>query len=87
MKNRIYLGTEADCMEFCNVASNLPGNISLVNEDGRYRVNAKSILGCLMVSAEWGDIVYVETDAENDYYSAFEKWIINQADDGAFVHN
>lgn len=84
MRNRIYLGTQHDCMEFCNVASNLEGTISLVNENGNYRINAKSILGCLMVSSEWGDVVYIEAD--NDYYSIFEKWIVNQADDAANIH-
>lgn len=84
MRNRIFLGTQKDCMDFCNVASNLEGNISLVNENGKYRVNAKSILGCLMVSSEWKEPIWVEAD--NDYYSAFERWIVAQADDAANIH-
>lgn len=84
MRNRIYLGTQASCLEFCNVVCRLSGNVALVNGDGKYRVNAKSILGCLMASAEWGDEVWVESD--NDYYSALEKWIINDAEDGAYIH-
>lgn len=84
MKNRIFLGTEKSCLEFCNTVCNLEGNVSLVNSNGKYRVNAKSILGCLMVSAEWGDEVYVEAD--NDYYSALSKWIVDAADDAANIH-
>lgn len=84
MRNRIYLGTERSCIEFCNVVGNLEGNISLVNHDGKYRVNAKSILGCLMVSAEWGDEVWIESD--EDYYFLLDKWIVNEADDAANIH-
>jgi hypothetical protein len=45
MRNRIYLETETDCMEFCNAACLVDGKVELVNASGRYRVNAKSVLG------------------------------------------
>ena len=51
MRNRIYLETETDCMEFCNAACLVTGKVELVNATGRYRINAKSVLGCLMASA------------------------------------
>lgn len=84
MRNRIYLGTQSTCVEFCNKACSLSGDIILTDETGKYRVNAKSILGCLVASADWGDTIWVES--ENDYYSDFEKWIIDQADDAANIH-
>lgn len=84
MRNRIYLGTQGTCVEFCNKACSLNGDITLVDGTGRYRVNAKSILGCLVASAEWGDEIWVEAD--NDYYSELSSWIIDQADDAANIH-
>lgn len=84
MRNRIYLETETDCMEFCNAACLVDGKVELVNASGRYRINAKSMLGCLMASAEWGDGIWLETDEE--LYGVFNKWIAETADDGASVH-
>ncbi len=84
MRNRIFLGTERSCIKFCNTVCNIEGNVSLVNYNGKYRVNAKSILGCLMASAEWGDEVWVE--AEKDCYSALQEWIVDAAEDAANIH-
>lgn len=41
-------------------------------------------MGCMLASAEWGDDVWVESDAE--IYSAFEKWINSEAEDGNYIH-
>jgi hypothetical protein len=37
-----------------------------------------------MASAEWGDEVWIESD--EDYYFLLDKWIVNEADDAANIH-
>lgn len=73
MRYKIELLGQRDCLDFCQKAQNIVGEVSLVSRGGKYRVNAKSIMGCMLASAEWGDDVWVESGAE--IYSAFEKWI------------
>lgn len=84
MKYRIFLGTQSDCIAFCDAANNCNRDVFLTHSNGKYRINAKSILGCLMASAEWGDDVWIET--EEEAYWLFDKWILNQADDAANIH-
>lgn len=87
MRNRIYLTGEKDCIAFCNIVNELDGRIELVDGSGRYRVNAKSIMGCLLASSEWSnDGIWIETDPKNDYYEQLHKWIADTADDAAFIH-
>lgn len=73
MRYKIELLGQRDCLDFCQKAQNIVGEVSLVSRGGKYRVNAKSIMGCMLASAEWGDDVWVESEVE--IYSAFEKWI------------
>ncbi len=88
MRNRIYLTGEKDCIAFCNRVNGCLGRIELVDGTGRYRVNAKSVLGCLMASAEWSkDGIWIETDPENDYYEQLHEWIADTADDNVSIHN
>jgi len=84
MRVRIYLTTNKDCVSFCDTVKSLGINGELVNENGRYRVSAASLMGCLMASAEWGDTIYFE--CEEDKYSEFEPWIAVEADDAANIH-
>lgn len=85
MRNRIYLTGEKDCIGFCNAASFVDGRVDLVDGTGAYRINAKSILGCLMASREWGNEIYVES--KEDLYGVFSEWIADTADDAANIHN
>lgn len=84
MKYKILLTGQKDCIEFCEKASTLTEDIKLISEKKNYCVNAKSIMGCMLASAEWGDDIYVVSDG--DYYTAFEKWIDETADDGNYIH-
>lgn len=84
MRYKIELLGQRDCLDFCQKAQNFEGEVSLISQGGKYRVNAKSIMGCMLASAEWGDDVWVESDAE--IYSAFEKWINSEAEDGNYIH-
>jgi phosphotransferase system HPr-like phosphotransfer protein len=85
MRNKLILTGQRDCLEFCNKANKYGAEISLMTSDGKYKVNAKSIMGCMLASAEWGDDIWVVSDA--DLYTAFESWIDESADDGNFIHN
>lgn len=84
MRCKIFLTGQRDCLDFCQKAQNFDKEIFLISKNGKYRVNAKSIMGCMLASAEWGDDIWVE--CESDLYTAFEKWIDEAADDGNFVH-
>lgn len=83
MRNRIYLTGESDCLAFCNLVNKFEDSVELVNGDGRYRVNAKSVLGCLMASSEWKEI-WVECDGE--HYFDLREWIADAADDNVSIH-
>lgn len=76
--------TETDCVNFCNAACLVDGRVDLVSGDGKYRVNAKSILGCLMASADWGNSIFLETD--EDLYGVFNTWIADAVDDNISIH-
>ena len=41
-------------------------------------------MSCMLASSEWGNDVWVESDAE--IYFTFEKWINSEAEDGNFIH-
>ena len=84
MRYKIELLGQRDCLDFCQKAQSIVGEVSLICHGGKYRVNAKSIMGCMLASAEWGNDVWVESDTE--IYSTFEKWINTEADDGNFIH-
>lgn len=84
MRVRIYLDTNSACNRFCETVRGFGGKGELVNESGRYRVSAASLMGCLMASAEWGGVIYFESN--EDRYSELEEWIANTADDNISIH-
>lgn len=84
MRCKINLLGQNDCINFCNAAMSITGDASLITKNGKYRVNAKSLLGCMLAISEWGDDVWLETDS--DHYTKFEPWIETAAEDGAFIH-
>lgn len=84
MKYKVNLLGQRDCLAFCNKANEVSGDIYLTSNGGAYRVNGKSIMGCMLAISEWGDDIWVEADG--DFYSAFESWIETGASDGNFIH-
>jgi phosphotransferase system HPr-like phosphotransfer protein len=84
MRVRIYLDTNSACNRFCETVRGFGGKGELVNESGRYRVSAASLMGCLMASAEWGGVIYFES--EEDRYTELEEWIADTADDNISIH-
>lgn len=75
MKNRIRLDTLTDVKNFCNIVDKIDADADVYLIDGttQFKVNAKSMLGCLLSQAEWAE-TYVMCD--KDIYTAIEKWIV-----------
>lgn len=74
MRNKIELVTLTDVKNFVAAATSIDADIYLVDRNHRYRINAKSTLGCLLAQAEWSEI-WVESDV--DCYSIVKDWVIN----------
>lgn len=85
MVAKIDLITNSDINEFCFAASKVNGDVIIRTKNGKYKVNAKSIMGCLLAAAEWEGDTWVET--EGDTYTHFEKWINTAAGDANFIHD
>lgn len=79
---RINLVTTSDITEFTNVCQKLDCRVELFCKKTGYRVNGKSLLGCL--AAMEFEEVYVDSD--NDIYGKIEKWVMTQGDDGNYIH-
>lgn len=78
---RINLVTTSDITEFTNICQKVDGRVELFCKKTGYRVNGKSLLGCL--AAMEFEEVYVDSD--KDIYSKIEKWVMN-GDDGNYIH-
>lgn len=73
MKNKIRLDTLTDVKNFCNIVDKIDADVYLIDGSTQFKVNAKSMLGCLLSQAEWAE-TYVICD--KDIYTAIEKWIV-----------
>ena len=78
---RINLVTTNDITEFTNICQKIDGRVELFCKKTGYRVNGKSLLGCL--AAMEFEEVYVDSDT--DIYNKIEKWVMN-GDDGNYIH-
>lgn len=83
--NKINLIGTNDIKNFVKICENIKGKVELIHAKEGYRINAKSYLGVLLASSEWGDEVWV--DSEEDIYSDIESFIEIGVGDGAFVHD
>jgi hypothetical protein len=72
MKNKIILDTMSDLNKFIIAISDIEEDVYLVDAKRRYRINAKSTIGCLLAKAEWSEI-WVE--CEKDIYTQIEPWV------------
>ena len=78
---RINLVTTSDITEFTNICQKIDGRVELFCKKTGYRVNGKSLLGCL--AAMEFEEVYVDSD--KDIYSKIEKFVMNGTD-GNYIH-
>ena len=73
LKNKIRLDTYQDAVNFVNIVSTLGGRV-VVTDNDNHCVNGKSLMG--MIYALEFEELWVE--AENDIYSAIERFIVNE---------
>ena len=81
MKNKINLVTMTDITEFVRICEGIEGRIELFCGKNGYRVNARSILGCL--AALEFDEMWIDSD--EDIYDKIEKFIV-VGEDGNYIH-
>ena len=73
MRQRINLVTLTDVREFCEIVSNIKSDVHLIDGEHDFKINAKSILACLLSQAEWNE-TYVVSD--EDIYQSISKWAV-----------
>ena len=68
MRYKIELLGQRDCLDFCQKAQNVIGEVSLISQGGKYRVNAKSIMGVITMAAGYNANLTLQADGpdEND---------------------
>lgn len=81
MRNKINLVTMTDINEFVKICEGIEGRVELVCGKRGYRVNARSMLGCL--AALEFDEMWVDSD--KDIYDQIEKFIM-VGEDGNYIH-
>ena len=64
MRNRIRLDTLSEVESFLAITKGIDSDIELYNNKNGYRVSAKSYLGVLLASQEWGDNIYVHSNED-----------------------
>ena len=85
MHNRIRLDTLSEVESFLAITKGIDSDIELYNNKNGYRVSAKSYLGVLLASQEWGDNIYVHSN--EDIYDKIKKFIIETSpNDGVAIH-
>ena len=89
VRAKIRLHTSAEVNKFVSEL-NADGTIirySIENEDGNYRVSARSYLGVLYASAEWGGNLYLVNETEDGVFPSFVNQFRPLSDhDGDFIH-
>ena len=85
MRNRIRLDTLSEVESFLAITKEIDSDIELYNNKNGYRVSAKSYLGVLLASQEWGDNISVHSN--EDIYDKIKKFIIETSpNDGVAIH-
>lgn len=56
MRTRIILDTQSQLMKFVHLCEKCEGQVYLCDGSNEFRVNAKSMLGCILARTEWEHI-------------------------------
>lgn len=71
MRVKVELTTMSDVTKFVNIVSELSGEIRLEDRNGKFKVNARSLLG-VVYAMEWDDIwVY----SNEDIYQSIKEFV------------
>ena len=73
MRVKINLDTMKSVKAFVDIATQMISGVYLTNDDHKYVVSAKSMLG-VMHSLEWADGLWLECEDENAY-SKFKQFM------------
>lgn len=73
---RIVLDTTKSVQEFVNILTKYPETFYVVDTEGNFRVDGKSMMG-MLYSTEWRSDVYLTCDTEpHGLYNELAKFII-----------
>ena len=87
---KIRLDTSKEVINFVSEINSDGSTIKYVveNEDRSYRVSARSLLGVLYASAEFGDGIYLVNESNDNPFPAFiDKYRPLSENDGDYLHN
>ena len=89
IRARIRLDTVGEVTEFIR-RLNSDGTINkytVENNDGKHRVDARSYLGMIYASAEFGNQMYLVNETEDGVFPAFINEFRHPGEDGNFIHS
>lgn len=72
MKQKINLDTMSSVSKFVDMCSRIDSPVYLTDENGDFKVSAKSLLGVLY-TMEWGDIWCI---CDKDIYTKIQQFVI-----------
>lgn len=81
MRNKINLITMTDITDFIKICEGIEGRVELICGKKGYRVNARSMLGCL-AALEFDEMI---VDSDVDFYDKIEKFVVI-GEDGNCIH-
>ena len=87
---KIRLDTNKEVIRFVQEINSDGSIIHYVieNEDASYRVSARSLLGVLYASAEFGNNLYLVNETnDNDFPAFVDKYRPLSENDGNYLHN
>lgn len=89
IRARIRLDTVGAVSDFVS-RINTDGTINkytVESKTGKHRVDARSYLGMIYASAEFGDYMYLINETEDGVFPAWINEFRHPGDDGNFIHN
>ena len=88
VRARIRLDTMASVADFVRQL-NSDGSVykyTVEDFEGKHRVNARSYLGMIYASAEFGEHMYFVNETDDGMFPAFINEFRHPGDDGNFIH-
>lgn len=71
IRAQIRLDTQQKILDFTNCLNNEVGRYSVEDVSGERRVDARSLLGLIYASGDFGDEMYLVNETDNGYFPNF----------------
>lgn len=71
IRAQIRLDTQQKILDFTNYLNNEVGRYSVEDVSGERRVDARSLLGLIYASGDFGDEMYLINETDNGYFPNF----------------